>query len=185
MIKSIAVFCGSSMGHHPAYAAAAKELGQLLAERKITLIYGGGKAGIMGVVADAVLAGQGKVIGVIPTFLNTRERKHDHLTETIEVQTMHQRKNILYELSDAAIILPGGYGTLDEFFELLTWNQLTLHHKKTGLLNVNGFYNHLYQHLQWMEQEGFLYTKAEEMIKITDRPAQLLDQLTVPAFVAG
>jgi len=120
MTKNMAVFCGSSLGMHPAYAREAKQLGYLLASRDINLVYGGGKAGLMGVIADSVLESGGKVIGVIPEFLNTRERKHENLTQQIEVQTMHQRKTIMYEMSDAAIILPGGFGTLDESFEAIT-----------------------------------------------------------------
>ncbi|HEY0274229.1 MAG TPA: TIGR00730 family Rossman fold protein [Chitinophaga sp.] len=155
MSKSIVVFCGSSMGAQPVYAQQAKALGHALAERGITLVYGGGTAGLMGHIADSALAKGGEVIGVIPEFLNTKERRHEHLTKLVEVQTMHQRKTILYELADAAIALPGGYGTLDEFFEILTWNQLTLHTKKLGLLNVNGFYDHLYRHLQLITEEKF------------------------------
>jgi len=147
MSKHIAVFCGSSLGVCPSYAKEARQLGILLAERNITLVYGGGKAGLMGVVADSVLEKGGKVIGVIPEFLNTRERKHENLTQEIQVETMHQRKTIMYELSDAAIALPGGFGTLDEFFEIITWNHLTLHSKMVGLLNVDNFYEHLYQHM--------------------------------------
>lgn len=155
MSKSIVVFCGSSMGAQKEYALQAKALGYALAERGITLVYGGGTAGLMGHIADSVLEKGGEVIGVIPEFLNTKERKHERLTKLVEVQTMHQRKTILYELADAAISLPGGYGTLDEFFEILTWNQLTLHTKKLGLLNVNGFYDHLYKHLQHITAENF------------------------------
>lgn len=156
MIRSIAVFCGSSMGRHPAYAEEAKQLGEALAEKNITLVYGGGNIGLMGVIANTVLSAGGKVTGIIPAFLNTAERKHEHLTEQIEVKTMHERKALMYERCDAAIVLPGGYGTLDEFFELLTWNQLTLHDKKVGLLNVAGYYDCLYRHFQRMEEERFL-----------------------------
>lgn len=154
-MKSIAVFCGSSLGTHPAYAREAVQLGTLLATHNIHLVYGGGKAGLMGVIADSVLAAGGKVTGVIPEFLNTRERKHESLTQLIEVQTMHQRKTIIYEMCDAAIIMPGGFGTLDEFFEIITWNQLTLHTKLVGLLNVEGFYDHLYQHMLQVRDHEF------------------------------
>lgn len=177
MVKSIVIFCGSSMGSQPAYAAAAETLGTLMAERQLRLIYGGGRAGLMGKVADAVLNNGGEVTGVIPCFLNTVERKHNALTQQIEVETMHERKALLYELADAAIALPGGFGTMDEFFEIITWNQLTLHHKKVGLLNINGFYNHLYAHIQKMQEEQFLYSPIDQFVAISNNVAFLLDKM--------
>lgn len=174
MSKHIAVFCGSSMGTLPGYAHESRMLGKLLAERDITLVYGGGKAGLMGVVADSVLENGGKVIGVIPEFLNTRERKHENLTQQIEVQTMHQRKTIMYEMSDAAIALPGGFGTLDEFFEIITWNQLTLHSKMVGLLNVHNFYEHLYQHMLRARDHEFAPTTLIENLRMADTAGELL-----------
>lgn len=174
MSKHIAVFCGSGPGKLPAYAHEAKLLGNLLAERDITLVYGGGKAGLMGIVADSVLEKGGKVIGVIPEFLNTRERKHENLTQQIEVETMHQRKTIIYEMSDAAIALPGGFGTLDEFFEILTWNQLTLHSKIVGLLNVHNFYEHLYQHMLRVRDHEFAPSTQIENLRMADTAEALL-----------
>ena len=177
MSKSIVVFCGSSLGVQDAYAQQAKELGHALAARDITLVYGGGAAGLMGIVANAALEKGGKVIGVIPEFLNTKERRHDNLTQLVEVQTMHQRKTILYELADAAISLPGGYGTLDEFFEIITWNQLTLHTKTLGLLNVNGFYDHLYKHLEHVTREGFSSQPQLDALHIDSNAGKLLEKM--------
>jgi hypothetical protein len=170
----MAVFCGSGLGALPTYAREARLLGQLMAERDITLVYGGGKAGLMGVVADSVLENGGKAIGVIPEFLNTRERKHENLTQQIEVQTMHQRKTIIYEMSDAAIALPGGFGTLDEFFEIITWNQLTLHSKMVGLLNVDNFYEHLYQHMLRVRDHEFAPSAQIENLRMADTAEALL-----------
>ncbi len=177
MSKSIVVFCGSSMGAQEVYAAQAKALGQALAAADITLVYGGGTAGLMGIVANAALEKGGKVIGVIPEFLNTKERRHDNLTQLVEVQTMHQRKTILYELADGAVALPGGYGTLDEFFEIITWNQLTLHTKMLGLLNVNGFYDHLYKHMQHMTDEQFAPAMQLENLHMDSNASKLLDKM--------
>lgn len=174
MSKSIAVFCGSSLGAYPEYATEAASLGRLMAERDITLVYGGGKSGLMGVVADSVLESGGRVVGVIPEFLNTRERKHENLTQQIEVQTMHQRKTIMYEMSDAAIALPGGFGTLDEFFEIMTWNHLTLHSKIVGLLNVNGFYEHLFQHLMRLRDQEFAPPNLVDDLRMADTAEALL-----------
>jgi len=174
MTKNMAVFCGSSLGTHPAYAQEARQLGYLLAYHDINLVYGGGKAGLMGIIADSVLENGGKVIGVIPEFLNTRERKHENLTQQIEVQTMHQRKTIMYEMSDAAIVLPGGFGTLDEFFEIITWNQLTLHSKMVGLLNVANFYEHLYQHMLRICKESFAPVTQIEHLRMADTAESLL-----------
>lgn len=174
MSKSIAVFCGSSLGTHPAYAKEARQLGILMAQNNIRLVYGGGKAGLMGVVADSVLEYGGQVIGIIPEFLNTRERKHENLTQQIEVQTMHQRKTIIYEMSDAAIALPGGFGTLDEFFEIITWNQLTLHTKMVGLLNVEGFYDDLYSHILRVRDDGFAPTTQIENMRVAATAEALL-----------
>ncbi|ATL49796.1 TIGR00730 family Rossman fold protein [Chitinophaga caeni] len=176
-MKSIVIFCGSSVGNQPIYSDMAKELGKLLARKDIKIVYGGGQAGLMGLVADSALAEGGEVIGVIPEFLNTKERKHQHLTQQIEVKTMHQRKTILYELCDAAIALPGGFGTLDELFEIITWNQLTLHSKTVGLLNVNGFYDHLYQHIQFACKEGFAQQAQTDNLHIADNVNGLLKSM--------
>jgi uncharacterized protein (TIGR00730 family) len=172
-MKSIAIFCGSQMGANALYQAHAQELVTLLAGRQVHIVYGGGKAGLMGVVADAALAGQAAVTGVIPGFLNTRERMHEGLTETIVTDSMHERKKLLFEKCDGAIILPGGFGTLDELFEMVTWNQLALHHKKVFFLNTAGFYNFLRQHIEHMHQEGFLYTNPLDEFNFLERPADI------------
>ena len=171
--KSLAVFCGSKQGSNPLYAEHAKQLGYLLAENNITLIYGGSCKGIMGTVADAVLEKKGKAIGIMPTVLVEWEIQHRGLTELHEVANMHERKAMIYEKCEAAIILPGGYGTLDEFFEMITWNQLDIHDKKIFVLNTSGFYDHLLQHLTLMENEQFLYDKVSEKLKVINTPAEL------------
>lgn len=170
---SVAVFCGSKMGDNPLYKAHAAQLGALLAEKGLKLVYGGGKAGLMGVVADAALEAGGEVTGIIPSFLNSRERKHDRLTDTIVTETMHERKKLLFEHCDAAVIIPGGFGTLDELFELLTWNQLQLHHIKVFVLNTAGFYDTLQAHLRHMFHCGFLYANPEEEVFFVQHPDEL------------
>jgi uncharacterized protein (TIGR00730 family) len=160
----MAVFCGSKTGNDPLFAEHAKQLGYLLAGKKITLIYGGGRKGLMGAVANAALEKNGKVTGIIPHLLTVSEQQHTGITELIIADDMHSRKKILYEKCDAAIILPGGIGTLDELFELLTWNQLNIHNKKVFLLNTNGFYTALLEHMSKMHEEGFLYTDTGKNI---------------------
>lgn len=173
-ITSIAVFCGSKSGANPVFEQYAKELGMLLAENHITIIYGGGNKGLMGTVANAALERKGKVVGIIPRMLSEREHRHDGLTEIIIVETMHIRKQMLYEKSDAAIILPGGYGTLDEVFEMLTWNQLSIHNKKIFILNSDGFYDHLVAHVEKMSTENFLYDHPADQMTVLKRPDELL-----------
>ena len=158
-IKSLAVFCGSKSGNNPLYIEHAKQLGKLLAEKNITLIYGGSSKGIMGAVANAVLERNGKAIGIIPKVLTEWEHQHLGLTELHEVADMHVSKELIYSKCGVASMLPGGYGTLDEFFEMLTWNQLSIHDKKIFVLNSGGFYDHLILHLKKMEEENFLYDK--------------------------
>jgi uncharacterized protein (TIGR00730 family) len=170
MYNSIAVFCGSSYGNDPIYEQHAKDLGTLLAENNITVVYGGGNTGLMGVVANAALEHNGKVIGVIPEMLKDRERHHTGITELRIVPDMHTRKKIIYELSDAAIVLPGGNGTLDEMFEMITWNALTIHHKKIILLNTAGYYNALIAHINHMQVNGFLHTDLRGTFEIYDTP---------------
>ena len=172
-ITSLAVFCGSKTGNNPLFEEHAKLLGYLLAAKKITLIYGGGNNGIMGAVSNAVLEKDGKVIGIIPEILKDREHHHNGITELIIVDNMHTRKKILYEKCDAAIILPGGFGTMDEFFEMLTWNQLSIHDKKIFILNTAGFYDHLLAFTQTMQDEGFLYDKIEDKLVVLNSPEEL------------
>lgn len=176
-ISSLAVFCGSKSGGNPAYMAEAKALGYLLASKKITLIYGGGNKGIMGAVSNAVLEKDGKVVGIIPEILKDREHHHAGITELIIVDDMHTRKKMLYEKCDAAIILPGGFGTMDEFFEMLTWNQLSIHDKKIFILNTDGFYEHLFAFAQTMQNEGFLYDRIEDKLVVLNQADEILKYL--------
>ncbi|MFC4262308.1 TIGR00730 family Rossman fold protein [Ferruginibacter yonginensis] len=171
--KAIAVFCGSKVGNNPLYEAHTIALGQLLAEKNIRVIYGGGNKGLMGAVANAALANNGVVTGIIPELLKDREHLHGALSETFVVDGMHSRKKMLYEKCDAAIILPGGYGTLDEVFEMLTWNQLNIHSKKIFILNTAGFYDHLMAHVTKMYDDGFLYTHPIEQLTIINHPDDL------------
>lgn len=155
-MNSICVFCAASIGNNEKYSQAAYAVGKFIAEQKITLIYGGAKVGLMGLVADGAIKNQGKVIGVLPKFLSQKEIAHNNLTELIIVESMHDRKMKMHELSDGAIALPGGFGTLEELFELLTWGQLALHKKPIALLNMFGFYNALIKQIQQMNLNGFL-----------------------------
>jgi uncharacterized protein (TIGR00730 family) len=172
-IKSLAVFCGSKPGNNPMYLQHAKELGHILAQKNIMVVYGGANKGIMGALANAVLEKQGKIIGVMPKVLVDWELQHSGLTELYEVTDMHVRKAMLYEKCDAAIVLAGGYGTMDELFEMLTWNQLSIHDKKIFILNTSGFYDHLIMHLKKMEEEKFLYDNILERITIISSPQEL------------
>ncbi len=169
-VKSVAVFCGSKAGNNPLYAQHAKALGEFLGSNKIILVYGGGSVGMMGIIADAVMAQQGNVIGIIPEILLAWEQQHKGITQLHEVADMHVRKKMMYELCDAAIVLPGGYGTLDELFEIITWNNLKIHDKKIILLNTAGFYNPLIAHIEMMQQEGFLYDDWRNRILVCNEP---------------
>ncbi|HNF44457.1 MAG TPA: TIGR00730 family Rossman fold protein [Ferruginibacter sp.] len=176
-VKALAVFCGSKSGNNPLYEAQATELGHLLAEKNITLIYGGGNKGIMGAVSNATLAKNGRVTGIIPSILKDREVHHEGITELIIVENMHIRKKMLYEKCDAAIILPGGFGTMDEFFEMVTWNQLSIHDKKIFILNTAGFYDHLLALARTMQQEGFLYDRIEDRLVVLESVTSLRQYL--------
>lgn len=176
-LKRITVFCGSSSGVEPIYASQAFYLGEKLAERGIELVYGGANVGLMGAVANGVLQNGGQVIGVLPHHLKEKEIAHDRLTQLILVETMHERKKIMDEMSDGVIALPGGFGTLEELFEMLTWAQLGLHKKPIGLLNVNGFYNALIELLQQMVQQGFLKSVNLDMLLVSDDSEELLEKL--------
>jgi TIGR00730 family protein len=171
--KSIAVFCGSKSGNNILFEEHATALGKLLAQKNIQLVYGGGRVGLMGAVANAVMQNGGKVIGIIPKVLLAWEQQHTGITELRIVEDMHERKKMMYELCDAAIILPGGNGTLDELFELVTWNALGIHEKKIFILNSDGYYNHLVAHLQTMKQHGFLHEDWEQRITIHAEPAAI------------
>jgi uncharacterized protein (TIGR00730 family) len=176
-IKSIVVFCGSKAGNNEAYVNDATALGKILAENNITLIYGAGNKGIMGAVANGVLDNNGKAVGIIPTLLQEQEHMHLNLTETFVVEDMHVRKKMLYEKADAAMILPGGHGTMDELFEMLTWNNLKIHQKQIFILNSAGFYDNLIAHIQTMYTEGFLYSNPIEEIIIIQNPAEIIPYL--------
>lgn len=171
--KAVAIFCGSKAGADPVFTAHAAELGDLLGKHGLTLIYGGGNKGLMGDAANACMAAGGKVVGIIPEVLVEWEHQHEGITELVVVPDMHSRKKMLYELCDAAVVLPGGFGTLDELFEMLTWNQLSIHNKEIFLLNSNGFYNHLIGHLQQMQNQHFLYEAPGSRITVLKEPAEL------------
>jgi uncharacterized protein (TIGR00730 family) len=176
-MNRVCVFCGSSPGASPVYAEAARGLGPLLVERGLGLVYGGGRVGLMGTVADAVLAAGGEVIGVIPYALEAREVAHTGLTELRVVDTMHDRKALMSELADGFIALPGGIGTLDEWFEIWTWAQLGLHRKPCGILNVAGYYDPLLAFLDRSVEERFLREVHRAMVLVDDDPARLLDRM--------
>ena len=177
-VKNICVFCGSRSGGPAVYADAAKHLGALLAARGLGLVYGAGHIGLMGIIADAVLNAGGRVVGVIPQDLVDRELAHKALTELIVVDTMHQRKALMAERADAFLALPGGYGTLDETFEILTWAQLGHHGKPVGLLNVAGFFDGLLAWLDHAVREGFIKPKHRDLLLVDDDAGRLLEELT-------
>ena len=180
-MKAIAVYCGSGEGASPAYREGAKRLGHELARRGIALVYGGAKIGLMGAVADAVLEHGGRAIGVLPRFMTKREIAHTGLTELMMVDTMHERKAKMMELADGFISLPGGPGTLEEFFEVFTWGRLELHRKPIGLLNIRGYYDPLLDMLGAMEREGFLRPMGQAEIITADAPEALLDRFSAYA----
>jgi uncharacterized protein (TIGR00730 family) len=175
MMKSIAVYCGSGSGSEPVFEQQAYALGKMLAAEGIELIYGGAQIGLMGAVANGALENKGIVRGVIPTFLKSKEIAHYALTELITVSTMHERKLKMHELSDGIIALPGGFGTLEELFEMLTWTQLGLHQKPIGLLNTARFYTDLLHLLDNMVTKGFLKQINRDMLLVHESIPQLLD----------
>jgi uncharacterized protein (TIGR00730 family) len=173
-IKSLLVYCGANEGFHPMYTEAAKGLGKILVREKIKLIYGGGSIGLMGILANEVLNGGGEVEGVIPDFLNSKEVGHTKLTKMHVVKSMHERKAVMEKLCDAVIALPGGFGTMDELFEMLTWKQLGLHRKPIGILNQNGFYNHFVLQMNRMVEEGFLTASNRDLLFVGETIPSLL-----------
>lgn len=177
-MKSIAVFCGSSEGASSIFKESAVKLGQELAKRQITLIYGGANVGLMGAVADAVLEQGGQVIGVLPLFLQDREIAHKGLTELIMVDSMHERKAKMAELADGFIALPGGPGTMEEYFEIFTWGQLGLHNKPCGLLNISQYFDPLLSMFDVMESERFMQPKYRSMVIIDNTPEGILNQFS-------
>jgi uncharacterized protein (TIGR00730 family) len=176
-MKRITVFCGSSLGKDEMYEKQAFMLGEALAERKIGLVYGGASVGLMNAVANGSLSKGGEVIGVLPVFIKDKGIAHKNLTELILVDTMHERKTKMNEISDGVIALPGGFGTLEEFFEVLAWGQLGLHKKPVGLLNINCFYDSLKTLTKTMVEEGFLKEANRKMLLISDDIDNLLNQL--------
>ena len=176
-MKSIAVFCGSSSGSKDYYYEQAFNLGKKLAHLEIDMIYGGSNAGLMGAVANVALSEGGKVVGVIPEFLVDKELAHNGITELILVKSMHERKYKMNELCDGVIALPGGYGTLDELFEMLTWGQLGLHKKPVALYNIHGYYNALINLVQHMVSSGFLKESNQKMLLINEDPDTLLKEM--------
>ncbi|QPG65000.1 TIGR00730 family Rossman fold protein [Pseudomonas sp. BIGb0427] len=176
-VRSVCVFCGASTGVNPAYREAAIALGQAIAARGLTLVYGGGAVGLMGIVADAAMAAGGEVIGIIPEALKNAEIGHTGLTRLEVVDGMHARKARMAELSDAFVALPGGLGTLEELFEVWTWGQLGYHAKPLGLLDVNGFYSKLGSFLDHVVEEGFVRPQHRAMLQLADSPAELLEAM--------
>jgi len=177
-MKRICVFCGSSPGSKPTYNQAAVELGQELARQDIELVYGGGRVGMMGKIAGATLDSGGKVIGVIPEYLAEKEVAFTDLAELYVVPTMHDRKALMVELSDGFIALPGGLGTFEEFFEVLTWGQLSLHKKPCGLLNIEGYYDKLVNFLDHAVQEDFIQSEHREILLVASRPEELIEKFS-------
>jgi uncharacterized protein (TIGR00730 family) len=178
MLQRLCVFCGSSLGIQPAYAQVADDLGRLLAQRGIELVYGGGNVGLMGRVADACLSHGGRAIGVMPRTLVEKEIAHSGLTELHVVESMHERKALMADLADAFVALPGGYGTWDEFCEVLTWSQLGLQRKACAVLNVNSYYDPLLAMADRAVAEGFLREVHRQLLLADTDPARLLDRLS-------
>jgi uncharacterized protein (TIGR00730 family) len=177
MLKSICVFCGANAGKREIYEIKARKLGTLLAENDIKLIYGGGKVGLMGTIADSILAAGGKAIGVIPSHLMDLEVGHKGLTELHVVKSMHERKQLMCDLSDGFIAMPGGFGTLDELCEILTWNQLGTIQKPAILFNVEGYFDHFIRSLDHFVEEGFLKAQNRDLLMVEEEETRLLDRM--------
>ncbi|WP_241790285.1 LOG family protein [Sphingobacterium rhinopitheci] len=176
-IKSISVFCASSLGFDTIWGKEARQVGAYLANRGITLVYGGGRVGLMGEVANGALDNKGQVIGVIPHFLNSKEVGHTGVTELITVETMHERKLKMSELCEGIIAMPGGFGTMEELFEMITWAQLGLHKKPVGILNTNGFYDHLLKFILQMVDTGLLKIENKNMLLVANTIEELLEKM--------
>jgi uncharacterized protein (TIGR00730 family) len=173
----VAVFCGSKSGTDPQFLTDAATLGALLAQNGFDIVYGGASVGMMGALANNAIANEGRVTGVIPEVLVAWERQHKGLSELIVTKDMHIRKKTMYEMCSAAIILPGGYGTLDELFEMLTWNQLSIHDKKIYILNTAGFYNHMILHMESLESKGFLYEPTGNRLSHYENPDEIVEAI--------
>lgn len=176
-MKRITVFCGSNNGSDTIYKDAAHELGKTLAQNDIELIYGGASVGLMGAVANSTIESGGKATGVLPSFLQKRELEHKNLTEIIIVETMHERKAKMNELCDGIIALPGGFGTLEELFEMLTWAQLALHKKPIGLLNIDGYYDTLLTFIDEMIEKKFVKDEYRNLILVSENPSELINKM--------
>ena len=176
-MKSLCIYCGSSFGTNPAYREEAVRLGKILTNQGITLVYGGGSVGLMGLLADAVISGGGEVIGVIPRFLQEKEVGHDNLTELILVDSMHERKLRMSELADGFIAMPGGFGTLEELAEILTWVQLGLIQKPVGILNIEHFYDHLIAQLDHMVDRELLRSQNRDLLIVDQNASKLIDKM--------
>ncbi|MBK0378949.1 LOG family protein [Mucilaginibacter segetis] len=174
-MQSICVFCGANYNGDPVLKQAVEQLAEIMVNRDITLVYGGGKVGVMGLLADAVLVNGGKAIGIIPQFLMDKEVGHTGLTELHITENMHQRKQLMNDLCDGIIMLPGGFGTLEEFFEVLTWLQLGLHNHPVGVLNVNGFYDHLLMQMDVMVEQRFLKPANRQLVLTSANPVELVN----------
>jgi len=174
-MKSISVFCGANFNGDPVLKQAVEQLAQVMAAKQIALVFGGGKVGVMGLLADAMIANNGKTIGVIPQFLMDKEVGHTGLTELHIVENMHQRKQMMNDLCEGIIMLPGGFGTLEEFFEVLTWLQLGLHNNPIGVLNVNGFYDLLLKQMDVMVEQRFLKQANRDLVITSADPVELIN----------
>jgi uncharacterized protein (TIGR00730 family) len=184
-MKNITVFCGSSLGNDKDIIESAVELGRELAGKNIRMIYGGAKVGLMGTLADSVIGNGGKAVGIIPSFFNQKEVAHDDLTELIIVDTMQERKNIMNNMADGFVVLPGAFGTLDEMFEVLTLSQLHVLSKPVGVLNVGGFFDSMFKFLRYSSEKGFLLEEHLELLISGDSPAELISKMqtwTPPAM---
>lgn len=176
-MKNICVFCGSAVGKNPIYKQTAQELGLLFVKKQIRLIYGGGRVGLMGIMADTVMQNGGKVVGIIPQFLIEMEVAHSRLSEMIMVKTMHERKKRMTDMAQGFVVMPGGIGTMDEFFEVFTWAQLGLHTKPIGLLNTNGFFDKLLAYIDFAVEEGFVKAQSREMMLIETDAEHLIESM--------
>ena len=176
-MKAVCVYCGSATGARPVYADAAKAFGRALVDAGLSLVYGGGRVGLMGLIADEVLNAGGRAIGVIPELLLAKEVGHTDLTELIVVPDMHERKKKMADLADAFVAMPGGVGTFEEFFEVYTWAQLGYHQKPVGLLDVNGYYDPMMAMLRHTVEEGFMRASLLDMIQVAEDPAEMLAKL--------
>ncbi len=176
-IKSLSVFCGASVGNDPSYGETARVLGEMMARRGIQLIFGAGRAGMMGIIADAALAGGGKAIGVIPRHLMDRELAHNGLTKLHVVDSMHERKQKMFDLADAIVVLPGGFGTLDETFEVITWKQLGLHSKPIMLIDTNGYWRPFADLIANITLSGFAHSDHSDLFTLVKSPSELFELL--------